>query len=519
MTTLRLREPEASPGATTRARALAVAVWALLTVAGFAVYYQLAATRAVNSDGAGNALQAWDMLHGNPLLRGWRVSDVSFYTTELPQYALIELVRGLNSGVVHIAAAMTYTLAVLTAALLARGTATGREGALRAATAAGIMLAPQLGDGTNTLLSSPDHIGTAVPILLAWLILERGGRRWWVPVAVALLLGWTTVGDVLTLYVGVAPVVLVCAYRAVRGGPRWFEIALGAGALAGGAAGVGGLKLIHAAGGFYMFWPHSHIAPLGQILRHNLRVTGEGLLLLGGAGFTSVSGVLHLAGVALAAWAILLTLWRWFRSDLVDQIVVLAIAVNIAGYLFTTAAVSIGTTREMNPVLPLAAVLAGRRIASLTKRRFLIPGLSVVLAGYLAGLVYEAVQPAAPPQQAPLAAFLQRHGLTSGLSGYWGSNVVTLTTGGQVRVAVGGTHRGKFAAGSLETNENWYNPARYSANFVAFYPGSDGYGGFDERSQALLSFGRPTWIYRFDGYTIWVWNKNLLAHLSFVPGT
>ena len=70
------------------------------------------------SAGAANALQAWDMLHGNLLLRGWTVSDVSFYTTELPEYMGVELIRGLGSDVVHVAA-LTYTLLVLLAGLLA----------------------------------------------------------------------------------------------------------------------------------------------------------------------------------------------------------------------------------------------------------------------------------------------------------------------------------------------------------------------------------------------------------------
>jgi hypothetical protein len=60
-------------------------VWVLGVIAAFAAYLQLARTRAINSNGAGNALQAWDMLHGNLLLHGWSLSDVSFYTTELPQ--------------------------------------------------------------------------------------------------------------------------------------------------------------------------------------------------------------------------------------------------------------------------------------------------------------------------------------------------------------------------------------------------------------------------------------------------
>ncbi|MGH3182290.1 MAG: hypothetical protein ACRDOE_10365, partial [Streptosporangiaceae bacterium] len=84
-------------------------------IAAFAYYLQLARTRAVNSDGASQALQAWDMLRGNLLLHGWLLGDVSYYTTELPQYMLVEVLRGLNQDVVHVAAAMTYTLATLLA--------------------------------------------------------------------------------------------------------------------------------------------------------------------------------------------------------------------------------------------------------------------------------------------------------------------------------------------------------------------------------------------------------------------
>ena len=55
---------------------------------------------------------AWDMLHGNVLLHGWYLSDVSFITTELPQYALLDAL-GLRTDTAHVAAAMTYTLVVV----------------------------------------------------------------------------------------------------------------------------------------------------------------------------------------------------------------------------------------------------------------------------------------------------------------------------------------------------------------------------------------------------------------------
>ena len=123
----------------------AATTWAVAAVTLFVLYLHVARTAAVTSDGASNALQAWDMLHGNPLLRGWQLSDVSFYPTELVQYAAIERLRGLTPDVVHIASAMTYTLLALLAALLAKGRATGRDAIVRCVLAAGIMLAPQLG--------------------------------------------------------------------------------------------------------------------------------------------------------------------------------------------------------------------------------------------------------------------------------------------------------------------------------------------------------------------------------------
>ena len=86
----------------------------------FAAYFAKAQQIPIASDGSSNALQAWSMLHGNLLLRGWSVSDVSFYTTEVPEYAFVELVRGPGPDVIHIGAALTYTLVVLFAVLLTK---------------------------------------------------------------------------------------------------------------------------------------------------------------------------------------------------------------------------------------------------------------------------------------------------------------------------------------------------------------------------------------------------------------
>ena len=82
----------------------------------------------------------------------------------------------------HITAAIVYTLLVLTAALLAKGTARGAEGVVRAVLAAGILVAPGFIPGTHVLLLAPDHTGIGVPILLTLLFIDRARKRWWVPV-------------------------------------------------------------------------------------------------------------------------------------------------------------------------------------------------------------------------------------------------------------------------------------------------------------------------------------------------
>src|SRR6201992_2718941 len=180
----------------------------------FLAYLRLSNTYPEDSDRASVGLQAWDMLHGNLLLHGWVLSDVSFFTTELPQYMLLELIHGLNTGTFHLAAAMTYTLALLLAALLARGRADGRQGGAQALIAGGVMLAPQLGAGVFILLLTVGHFGTSVPLLVTMLVLDRAKPHWYVPVIAGLLLAWASIADALVLLVGVAPLAVVALVRA-----------------------------------------------------------------------------------------------------------------------------------------------------------------------------------------------------------------------------------------------------------------------------------------------------------------
>src|SRR5690349_16911482 len=96
----------------------AAAAWAGGGLALFAFFVRISVGGRVTSDGANNALQAWDMLHGNVLLHGWLIGDATFYFFELPLNAVSEVVFGLGTLAAHVASALTYLIvAVCTVAL------------------------------------------------------------------------------------------------------------------------------------------------------------------------------------------------------------------------------------------------------------------------------------------------------------------------------------------------------------------------------------------------------------------
>ncbi len=521
-----------------------LAGWLLFALAGLALwwcYLRVSRTQPTDADGAGQALQAWDMLHGNLLLHGWWLSDVSFYTTELPEYMLVEAVRGLNADVMHVAASLTYTLLVLMAALLARGQARGRQGVARMLLAAGIVLAPQLGAGTFVLLLNPDHVGSSVAMMAILLVLDRAPRRWWVPVLVGVLLAWVLVADGVVLYTGVIPLLLVCGTRVYQEMLRrhrpaarvWFELALAAAAAASAAVAMIATVLIHGVGGYYV-WPALPRLVALSGLPHNLRLGLEGIALLFGCDFAGITtgpgvafAVLHLVGAALAAWAVGLGVRRFFsETSLATSVLTAAVLINLAAYLLSTAVLTPVNAREIAAVLPFSAVLAGRLLADRLTAARLAPLLIAALLGYCLALVYDAAQPPVPAQNIRLTTWLAGHHYDYGLAGYWLGSVVTLSSGAQVQVRPVCYGHGGFTTDRWEAQSSWYDPRLHRADFLVMNP-HGGYGGLHSPSdggwancgppsykQVVAALGRPEHVYRVGPDKVLVWDQNLLTRLG-----
>ncbi|HVB42638.1 MAG TPA: hypothetical protein VNF47_08035 [Streptosporangiaceae bacterium] len=512
-------------------RRLALAAAFVFAGAGlFALYLLQARTVPGNSDGASNVLQAWSMLHGNVLLRGWSLSDVSFYTTELPQYLLVAAARGLTSDVVPIAAATTYTVLVLLSALLARGRRTGREGAAAALIAGGIMAAPSLGTGSLVLLGNPDHTGTQVLLLATWLILDRARPSWRVPVAVALVLGCAQVADPLARYEGVLPLLAVCAMRMyARRGPlrgQWYELSLAAATAGSAAAAAVVLEAVRHAGGFAAATVVMDFAQIGALSDH-VWISVQSVLLLFGADFSgmvlgpgAVVALVHLAGVVLAGWAAAIAVRRFWHLDLVGQVLLVTLAVLLLAYLFGARSAYLYNVHEIAGVLPVGAVLAGRLLAGRVIRAGLVPALTGVLACYLAVLAVQAVHKPASSDQRAVASWLVAHHLKYGLAGYWYASSVTVDSGNRVQVRpVARTGPRTLALDPWESQASWYDGRLHDASFVIEprWPGKCFTIGCLRRAPQAL-FGRPAAVYRVRDLLVLVWHKNLLdVRLSRIP--
>jgi hypothetical protein len=566
---------ERAPDRGVSARGLLTAAAVALAVALlFLAYLRVSRTYPENSDESNDLLMAWDMLHGNVLLHGWYLSDVSFITTELPQYALLVWLFGLHTDTAHIAAAMTYTLVVIFSVLLARGRVSRREARPRMLLTAGLIFAPQLGVGVFVLLLSLGHIGTAVPLLLTWLVIDRWPERPWGPVLAGLLLTWVLIADPLALLVGVIPLVAVCALRVsldlarrqdrparavLRA--RWYELSLAVAAIAAqGLASLAG-RLLQA----YLHPVPYQLAPVHTWARHAW-VTGKGLLALFGAKpegppAAMAFALLHLAGVALVAWAALRVARRFLSwPDMISQVLLVAMVLNVVAYVPSTLANATDlNAREFAVVLPFGAVLAGRTLAvglregsvgqgsvgqgsagqgsagqgsagqgsagqgsagqgsagrssaGRSGRSWVIPALLAVAVGYAASLGWAAAQPSVPAMNARLVSFLTAHHLTSGIGGYWESSVVTVGSDGAITIRA--VLPGTLQPDLWEAKSSWYDPGTNRANFLVTSSTPGFFNHWQPSRAALAALGAPVRIYHTGPYTVYVYDKNLLAAL------
>jgi hypothetical protein len=538
------------------------------------LYYRQSLTAPLNSDGAGNVLQAQAITQGNWLLRGWWSSDVSYYGTELPEYVLVTAIRGFSPNVVHICGALTYTLTVILAAMVARGRERGVIGYYRAGVAVGITLAPSITGSIGLYLENPNHAGTAIPVLALLLLIDSadtrdGGVACWLSTAGAcVILTLAEIGDELTLATAIVPLCAVCGIRLLaasrlsakerRARTRLDRALLTAAVIATGLAWLAN-AMIRAFGGFDLLPINgAAAAPLSQVPTH-VSLLWQAIVILFGANQPGTSqqmisarvplsliAAFHVTGLLLAAAGLAAGISSLLsrQADRVTQLLSTAILVLLAFGVFTTLVASRSYFHEVAILMPLGAALAGRVVVPLAGRWLLtrlrsrsiqatMPIAALAFCTWLAltvaELCYAATWPAIQPAQQLVAAWLVSHHERAGLSGYWQASSTTVTSGGRVLVAgitlpngqsAGQPASARAAAYRWESSADWYQPARHDATFVIAVANPTASGGGLPTRAVRASFGPPASQCQIGNEIIMLYNYNLLTRLTRItfPG-
>jgi hypothetical protein len=342
------------------------------------------------------------------------------------------------------------------------------------------------------------------------------------------------VADPIVYVVGIGPLGAVAAARVVRGfftdtGPwtdriaaQWYDLSLGAATVA--AVGLAWVvnNLLSALGGFTVNRLPFHLTPW-----HDLRDSapaGWKVLEVFGASYTGLSGIwlalafLHMVSVLVVLWALARVARRFFSVSLVDQVLAVAIVLNVALYLLTNAADE--AAHEVAIIVPFGAALAARVLkpgglipSDLPwARRVRLAGFAagiLVLAGYTAGLGYEISQPTVPPANTSLGPWLLDHHLTYGLSGYWTSSSVTVESDGRVEIRA--LMQYTMKRDLWMSDVSWYNPKLHYANFIVLDSRPGFMNHWEPRALVRKYFGLPARTYHTGPYTVLVWNRNLLG--------
>jgi hypothetical protein len=509
------------------------------------------------------------MAHGNVLLHGWITGDAPYYTLEVPLLGLSELTFGLGDLALHAASAATYVIVTACAAVAALAGSRGATRAARFGIVVAVLAASLLVPSDVWLaLGPPDHIGTAAFLLVSVLLIDQArDRRWAAPLLCAVLCAGQ-LGDVVVRYVYVPAIVAVCVYRVFFGTARTGETpgetpgaavgaSTGRGATGRGATGRGvavrgtavwgaavrrALRTGDAAYavaailsvplevvvrkaaerlGAYQPGPlfGTKLAPPRQWPR-NAELTLDAIRELFGVVMTS-SSPLGVAGAVFGGACLLAAviglarvIWTWRTASRAEQILCVAVFVNLGAYLFST------MPRTFNPheiaaVLPCGAVLAARAVVPerlggrLRGRR---GAAAVVAAGAVALLPLSAAATigAAPNPNAPLVSWLAAHRLTYGLSGYWDGSAATVESGGAVTLRTIIIKNGRAGVYPWITNTSWFDPAQHDATFVAF---KDGDSTLTTHT-IEKAFGRPAAIDNVKSWHVLVYHRNLLKRVS-----
>ena len=486
-----------------------------------ALLTRIAWTEQTLSDGSNTILEGCDFAHGNVLLHGWILSDVSFYALEVPVAALSVLAVGASAAAVHLTAGLVFTLVIAYALWC------DREGPVsRRVFVLAILLVP-LSDAVarRALIAGVDHLGSSVFILLAALIVDRLRGRWYAPWLLLMVLTLGGISDGFVTYVGVPAVIGVCCWSiVVERRSRWDLLRLAAAAVVSVPAAGHVRSVLRHLGAYAMTAPDTVVSPRSEWAAH-ARSTWFGLRVL--LGFAQPSG--GLAGVCtlVLGWTLLgliilggiRTLWHGRTSHTAQRISILLVPGALVAYTLSEQSAKAGNAFDLAGAMPFCALLAANAIPDVDladpDRWSVRRGLRRTAIGTIGGVtalavLFAAAQPTAAADSSGLIAKLRALRLSYGISDYQVASSTTVESDQRVNVRAVVWNGDGFDVYGWETRTPWYSAAKHDASFFV----TSASDGGTTPADVVSAFGRPEAEYRVGEYEVLVYRYNLLTRVT-----
>jgi hypothetical protein len=495
--------------------AILLVSFAILVIA----YRVVERTIAFNSDNACILLQAHEVAGGNLALRGWALSNCSFYP-EISFYAVAMLINHSPSALSRELPPIVYALIVMFALWLT-GLGSGNPPSYAGYAITFILIG--LPTNLQHLYIAPGtHMSTMLLIFAALVALsfteETSARAPAAYIAYTALLAFAVFGDLFALYFAAIPIALVTAYRWVRGlFSQTRELIALAATVAAVLIADGAIRLIRAIGGFRLVPVEPHFVAL-KALHSNISATIGGITSLCGIdpaqAASPLGAILFLARSAGLAFILGCCIYSAYRSlrgteTRTTAIVTASALVTAIGYLSNNAVIGLTTARYLIPFVLYGAILAGRVAGTVIRpTKLFYAAIGLISVAYLFGFVRLMSQPTAIPQrEETLAQWLYQRGLVLGYGDYWHASIVTLESDGKVKIRAI-SFAGRLYPYLWESKSEWYSgdPGTPAPNFVVIEEQKKMLA-FHEAISAMLTLGRPSKAYQFEGYTIMVWDK------------
>lgn len=480
----------------------------------------------LNSDHANQILESADILSGNVLLRGWNLTGVSFYLTELPFYVLGTALFGIDTGAYIFAASlMVMIVSVLGAFLIS---SRDRMSIWKILLYLGLTGFPTL----TWLGYLRGHCAVFVFFFLLLLCIqhiigtEKSCLFPWISAGILTVCG--CMSDMQLLIIGVGPILLFCLDNMLRNEPRFdrkkinsFAVLL----ILGTGIGVVMDALLMKLGGINKnaFLDTRKFTDLDR-LGEKFMLLGKGILndfradlpLTAGTirnWFALASAVVILGVTLVCIFSVLRHFLTEGTGDAVSVVLSISLVLMTTVCFFTDIYTSEDSARYIAYFPFAAGVLICRCLG--TSGQKLSP---VCCAAVFAAAVLIFLQVVPPhrveSRQDRLAAFLESNGLTNGYSDFWNASHTTVASNGRVKVRAIRIRVPVLGEPDHIEGQNWFCKSEWYTDEPAYFIAFDGreYLHVNEEN-VLMLLGEPDRVLDSGEYRIYDYGRDISGEI------